>query len=494
MISEANTKISPGAHPSPKNPLRPLADSSYVMTAIICLAHYCDIHGPTPLMVTEGLPQPCSICFDDADVADVADVKDRRTVGITDTLGSLKLNGLRSASDKEAHISVQTSVPNASDRSPATPIDTPPDSPNHTADQSQSRRNSSNFRRTYDDLVTKRASPCENCAMTIPQDISANEDRGPTLRTRFPWAQVYNSGEEGTSPPPSQASSASDTDGEGQPSHPPRRTPCSSTTRSSISSTTRSLRGHTHYMNYTSTHEPLVPNSFSVVRASCLRALSFETLPRTPHTGSGGASNVIHPQAPPNATSQPFVTTHSAGAAASGGPIFFGDPQTGYTIAYIFRIPDVHARGHKRVYAFLALSTHKERLFMKLFGFIATAFREMASWIQKLAEAEAEKAAEASPVTAGGGYFGGPTQSSQRQSQDREKNRAEGGYGGRDHGSGSSFLTGGSALTRRMGTGGGPLSLKSRGLAELVGLPDFFVQLHEKFVWLLMELSVRLDA
>ncbi|KAL2752102.1 hypothetical protein ACRALDRAFT_1072985 [Sodiomyces alcalophilus JCM 7366] len=458
------------------------------MTAILCLAHYCDIHGPTPLMVTEGLPQPCSTCFDDVDV------KDRHPFGIADALGNLKLNGVGSAPGKKAQISVQTSAATAPDRAPATPVDTPPASPNKTADQSQHRRNSSNFRRTYDDLVTKRASPCENCAMTIPQDISANEDRGPTLRTRFPWAQVYSSGEEGTSPPPSQTSSASDTDGEGQPSQTSRRTPCSSTTRSSMSSTSRSFRGHTHYMNYTSTHEPLVPNSFSIVRASCLRALSFETLPRTPHPGAGGSGNVIHPQAPPNLTSQPFVTTHSAGAAASGGPIFFGDPQTGYTIAYIFRIPDVHARGHKRVYAFLALSTHKERLFMKLFGFIATAFREMAAWIQKLAEAEAEKAAEASPIAAGGGYFGGPAQSSQRQSQDRERNRTEGGYGGREYGSGSSFLTGGSALTRRMGTGGGPLSLKSRGLAELVGLPEFFVQLHEKFVRLLMELSVRLDA
>lgn len=455
--------------------------SSAILTPFLqlCLAHYCDIHGPTPLMVTEGLPQPCSTCFDDVDV------KDRHPFGLADALGNLKLNG---ASDKKTQISVQTSVAAAPDRSPANPVDTPPASPNHTADQSQARRNSSNFRRTYDDLVTKRASPCENCAMTIPQGINASEDRGPTLRTRFPWAQVYSSGEEGTSPPPS---SASDTDGEGQPSRSTRRTPCSSTTRSSISSTSRSFRGHTHYVNYTSTHEPLVPNSFSIVRASCLRALSFETLPRP---GPGGPGNVIHPQASANPTSPPFITTHSAGAAASGGPIFFGDPQTGYTIAYIFRIPDVHARGHKRVYAFLALSTHKERTFMKLFGFIATAFREMAAWIQKLAEAEAEKAADASPVTAGGGYFSGPAQSSQRQSQDREGSRSEGGYGGRDHGSGSSFLTGGSALTRRMGIGGGPLSLKSRGLAELVGLPEFFVQLHEKFVRLLMELSVRLDA
>ncbi|KFX86522.1 hypothetical protein V490_09044, partial [Pseudogymnoascus sp. VKM F-3557] len=34
------------------------------MTSILCLAHYCDTHGPTPLMVTEELPVPCTTCLD----------------------------------------------------------------------------------------------------------------------------------------------------------------------------------------------------------------------------------------------------------------------------------------------------------------------------------------------------------------------------------------------------------------------------------------------
>src|SRR5207253_1850970 len=122
-----------------------------------------------------------------------------------------------------------------------------------------------------------------------------------------------------------------------RPSH--RRT---GTTASVASrSTTSSAAGaHTHYLDYTSTHEPLLPSSFSIVRASCLRTLSLETLPRAPTTSTTGSS-VSTPSASP--ITPAFVTTHSIGSAASGGPIFFGDANAGYTTAYIFRIPDIHA-------------------------------------------------------------------------------------------------------------------------------------------------------
>lgn len=249
------------------------------------------------------------------------------------------------------------------------------------------------------------------------------------------------------------------------------------------------MNGHTHYLDYTSTHEPVVPASFSLVRASCIRTLSFETLPR------GTATNAANTH--PSLTSPSgFVTTHSPGAAASGGPIFFGDPSAGYTTAYIFRIPDVHARGHKRVYAFLALSSHRERLAMKTFTFISNAFRELASWIQGLAEAEAERyandsSAASSPISAGGGIYGGGGPGmglSQPQSQPVENNNST---------TGSGFLSGGmGGLSRRMGGGygSGAVSLKARGLAELVGLPDFFIELHSRFVQLLFELGVVLSS
>lgn len=241
---------------------------------------------------------------------------------------------------------------------------------------------------------------------------------------------------------------------------------------------------HVHYVDYTSTHEPILANSFSLIRASCLRTLSFETLPRAPST--------LPPQPSPlSPTSTPFVTTQSAGSAVSGGPIFFGDAVAGYTTAYIFRIPDVHARGHKRIYAFLALSTHKERLAMKTFAIISTAFRDLATWIQQLAEAEAERTAE-SPTMLGGpapAFYSSGGLGGQPPLQTRTafvKAAAERG--------GSSFLTGGSGFTRRMAGGAGASAPKARGLAELVGQPDFFIELHKRFVQLLFEVGVTLGA
>ncbi|KAK1498292.1 hypothetical protein CTAM01_07510 [Colletotrichum tamarilloi] len=492
-----HTFATPCEHPATMNQQPP--DSLSLMTGLqLCLAHYCDQHGPTPLMVTEGLPVPCTTCFDDgaAGYADQDQLRARtsapapagslnQTVAMSDALRKMHLNSHRSsslpASEAENQIQraamLRASSANSTTNSPASPlspsaIETPPESPRRISEQQQPRRDSS-FRRTYDDYVTKRAGPCENCALTLPQrqggkdknDLKA--ERGPTLRTRAPYARVYGQ----ASPPTSQASSASDTDGESQPERMHRRATGSTTTRSSMSSGRHV--GHTHYLDYTSTHEPLIPASFSIVRSSCLRTLSLETLPRAPANPT--------PSASPQSSNMPaFVTTHSAGAAASGGPIFFGDPVNGYTTAYIFRIPDMHARGHKRVYAFLALSTHKERLAMKTFGFMAAAFRDLASWIQQLAEAEAEKAAEASPL-------GGPQHHSSYPTMIKPERE------GQDRG-GSSFLTGGGGFSRRMGGGPGGVSLKARGLAELVGKPDFFIELHAKFVKLMLELGVALSS
>jgi hypothetical protein len=153
---------------------------------------------------------------------------------------------------------------------------------------------------------------------------------------------------------------------------------------------------------------------------------------------------------------------------SSGGPIFFGDPLAGYTTAYIFRIPDPNARGRRRVYALMALSTHRERLAMQTFSFLSTAFRDLAAWIQGLAEAELE-----------------------RQENGERNDRSERGtIASIQSTPTSSFLSGRS----RGGDGGkfAGMNLRARGLAELVGLPDFFIELHARFVRLLIELGMLL--
>jgi len=161
----------------------------------------------------------------------------------------------------------------------------------------------------------------------------------------------------------------------------------------------------------------------------------------------------------------------------------------------------MHARGHKRVYAFLALSTHRERLAMKTFAYISAAFRDLALWIQTMAEEEAERvsmsnegstrsssSAGSSPVVPSAPSYGGSL---------REEGVKSGHVPTTGGNGGSSFLMGGvGGLSRRMGSGfaGGGVALKQRGLAELVGLPDFFIELHAKFVRLLLELRVILGS
>jgi hypothetical protein len=471
------------------------------MTYILSLAHYCDIHGPTPLMVTEGLPASCTTCYDDR--APAFDVRPRSsaslnatsgaapsTTNVTDSFRDLNIDS-RSTSDPATEPQVQRPALRPVLNGSAAGLETPPGSPRQPHQQPhQQPRLDSNFRRTYDDTVTRKQGPCDNCAMTLPRrsttpssnvDASVNT-RGPTLRTRAPAERVFGAGGQ-QSPPHSQSSS--DTDGEREEPRQPRNrkilqvTSSRTTSCSSTSTASETTPFHLHYVDYTSTHEPVLANSFSLLRASCLRTLSLETLPRAPSTAA--------PTTSPLTTAAPsFVTTQSAGSAVSGGPIFFGDALAGYTTAYIFRIADIHARGHKRIYAFIALSTHKERLAMKTFAIISAAFRELATWIQQLAEAEAERAAESSPVSSAFYSGGGGGISQSTASAFDPPNAADRGT--------SSFLTAGKGLTRRMGGGGGGASApKSRGLAEIVGQPDFFIELHRKFVQLLFEVGVTLN-
>ncbi|PHH75577.1 hypothetical protein CDD80_2248 [Ophiocordyceps camponoti-rufipedis] len=422
-------------------------------------------------MVTEGLRNPCSVCFDDSppnnDQSPAATLNDA-------------LRGLHIAQDARA--AIRCSAPTQASSSLETDAAPRPV-------LAQSRRDSS-FRRTYDETVTKKQGPCDNCAMTLPRRQAGTgpaatttsdfmtDAQGPTLRTRTPIERVFASAEH-ASPPSSQSSSDTDADRQATrrvrnrratPSASSRTTSCSSTSTSSGRSAY-----HFHYINYTSTHEPIRADSFSLVRASCLRALSFETLPRAPPAST--------PTSSPQLNGSPsFVTTQSPGSAATGGAIFFGDAVAGYTTAYIFRIPDLHARGHKRVYAFLALSTHKERLAMKTFAMVSAAFRDLATWIQQLAEAEAERTRESSPMGSvwhNGDWLPQAPLSAALEAADR---------------AGSSFLTGGSGFARRMGGPGSTSSLKARGLAELVGQPDFFIELHGKFVRLLLEVGVALNS
>ncbi|KAL5614978.1 uncharacterized protein BROUX77_000815 [Berkeleyomyces rouxiae] len=410
----------------------------------LCLAHYCDTHGPTPLIVTEGAKVPCSTCYEGT--TPIFLTGDGSTVDsptLEQSLRRLSTTSHKPWSSQSSDEHPPRATPlrssaatTSSSRGSVSPAEsTPPDSPR----KNDPPRRDSGFKKTYDEHVTRRAGPCDNCALSVPPTIcpssESDDSRAPVLRSTLPYSKMPSGWQ--TSPPSSTESAASDSEGDDV-------RPGSSRQRTSTS---------------------------RAIRAACLRTLSFETLPRGPASHLGSIPG--------------FVTTHSAGYAASGGPIFFGDPVAGYTTAYIFRISDVHARGHKRVYAFMAISTHGERQVMQKFEYLARRFRQMAASIQQMADLEAEKTTDSSssPVL-GSGPFAPPAPTSQYDTASTSSTGTE-----RDRG-GSSFFPGNSGgLNRRMGSGGPGVSLKARGLAELVGQPDFFYQMHSSFTKLLYEME-----
>ena len=439
-------------------------------------------------MVTEGLPVGCTSCLEDG-LSTRRPSTGSRSLNPSDGLAGIAHRGSRTASassDQEngAALGIQTTGITKSPTSPST--ETPPTSPRVAALQTRpsgSRRESS-FGRTYDENDKKRAIPCENCALTLPRRTKDEPEggggvlhnSGPILRTRKAFERVAVSVPSlvaGPSPPKSDSSESDDPETEtAAAASQPRREATSSIQRTDTSSSSSSFTStsHSHYLDYTSTHEPLAPASFSIVRQSCLRTLSCETLPPS-------STQYSSPTSPSPFTNNPF-STGPTGSTSSGGPIFFGDALAGYTTAYIFRIPDPSARGRRRVYALMALSTHRERLAMQTFSFLSTAFRELAAWIQALAEAELDRQEELS--RAADRSPGGAGSAASAASRSATASTPT-----------SSFLSG-----RSRGPDGkaGGMNLRARGLADLVGLPDFFIELHTHFVRLLVELGMLLGS
>ncbi|KUJ10683.1 uncharacterized protein LY89DRAFT_248823 [Mollisia scopiformis] len=451
---------------------------------LLSISSFCDIHGPSPIMVTQALPAGCTSCFEDESLSTRRPSTGSRSLNPADGLAGITRAASRtnSASSENANATRPTFQNRTSSQASSSAIETPPESPRVSALQSAqfaslSRRDSS-FRRTYDENDKKRAIPCDNCALTLPPKNSTKEDsspthndiNGPILRTRRVYERISIQVEH-PSPPKSECSSSSESDNaiSRKPAH--RRTRSRTLVRvgtSSSNSSFKSTDSHEHFVDYTSSHEPLHPTSFSILRQSCLRTLSCETLP----------PSTIQPNSSPTS---PFLNSPFSNSMSipSGGPIFFGDPLAGYTTAYVFRIPDPNARGRRRVYALMALSTHRERAAMQTFSLLSAAFRDLAAWIQGLAEAELERSENANSPRLGGnderGFGGG---------------MGAGGGGSTHSTPTSSFLSG-----RNRGLDGMPrMVTKARGLAEIVGLPDFFIELHARFVRLLIQLGLQLGV
>jgi hypothetical protein len=218
---------------------------------------------------------------------------------------------------------------------------------------------------------------------------------------------------------------------------------------------------HTHHLQYVSTRQPTAPSSYSLLRRSCIRTLSCESLPR----------------------------------GSQSGPLYFGDPVAGYTIAYIFRLPDPRARGKRRMYALLALGGRDSWRVSTAYVMITKAFESIAGQIvaaadQVLERESAASAASHSPRPSSSNFepfsssLPSPLTPTVSASPDQERARSAATSPVASTRSNlsdvSSFLS-----ARKVDPDGYPRVsreiMRAKGLAEIVGNDNFFVELHARF-------------
>lgn len=190
--------------------------------------------------------------------------------------------------------------------------------------------------------------------------------------------------------------------------------------------------------------------------------------------------------------------------------MLFGDPIAGYTIAYLFRLPDPRARGRRRTYALQALSPDCGRA-TRAFAQVTRAFETIANDIISLADLVLEREStslSSRPSTADLLRLGTPPNaglsaslpnhppvpgSPQPDGASRSaKSNASSPTGSqRNLADISSFLT-----AKRVDPDGHPRMsrevMRAKGLAEIVGKDRFFVELHAKFVMILYNLVAGL--
>jgi len=207
---------------------------------------------------------------------------------------------------------------------------------------------------------------CSDCSYTVPKGYSERLPEGapgsPTKdnKTRQGFPVLRTSGcvlVPGSAP---SSDDESDSSVYGSFSSKQAFSPTPPSSAASPATSTRDV--HTHNITCITSHQPSSPAAYSLVRRSCLRALSCVTLPR------------------------------------SAGSFVAGDPFAGNQVSYVFRIPDPGARGCRRVYALIAHGGRDCWDTTKAMKYIVREFEEIARRIVIAAERLTE--ASARPPTA----------------------------------------------------------------------------------------------
>ncbi|KAH8151718.1 uncharacterized protein LAJ45_04340 [Morchella importuna] len=424
------------------------------MNFIVSLAHFCEIHGPTSIICTQVTPPTCTTCCPSAAssgtiVPSTPQQQQQQQFGSApsqfshnssihlnksnpalNTLASQSASGLRPNTSLLSHGGTATS--SASSSNVSTPMETPPPSPRSPVLSSASLATAgpgyTGPSAASTTGVSAGGDTCKNCSMTLPKGLQEKASSNgtvtrPTLRTKESILACTPSGSEDEEEPAEsqfsnlRAVQRQNDDARHLSSSPGAHTYFHSAPASDDGapqgSSTNGLATHTHQLTYISTRAPTVPAHYTTLRQACVRTLSCELIP------------------------------------AQTGPMMFGDPLAGYTIAYVFRLPDPKARGGRRSYALVCICPD-QKIVVSSWKYVVSAFETLVHRIKQLAAKKQQEDAQVSPLL--------------------------------NNSFSSVASRGPEGFLRRRPPGENGFGVNQKGLAELVGREELFVEVHMFFV------------
>lgn len=366
----------------------------------LSLTHFCEVHGPKSILCTQVLPLECAVCLPPSPTLRSQSSDESFTTHVHSSSSGDDSFQPSTLKRTETNTTLPTDFSGAS-----TTIDSEPPSPSlerHPLYHNLRNNFSPQFK-----YGRAQGETCSSCSFTVPKTVAEKlppgapghlqpdgqrKDGAPVLRSREFICL-------GQSQPSQTASPGSTSKPPSIHSHQPPT--C-----------------HDHTLTYLTAKSPESPTSYATLRASVIRTLSCEVLPR----------------------------------GMSDGPLCFGDPTAGYTIAWVFRLTDPVARGRRRAYAFVALAGKDTARAFRACPMVWEAFAAVAKGIEAKAQLYQEAVVKA---------------------RDQSCN-------GRDYTPVSSFLT--QRITDPDGHPRGTRSVPPRSLADIVGDEHIFSYLHRYFV------------
>ncbi|KAK5456894.1 hypothetical protein LTS15_004674 [Exophiala xenobiotica] len=398
------------------------------MDFTLALTHFCEAHGPKSVLCTQVLPLECALCLPPSPPLRACSSESLTTQVHDSSFDSNQSHHTTPLIRKsDTNFTLPTDFSGAS-----TTVDseTEPESPTiekHPLFQ-QKRESSSQW-----PYGRAQGDTCASCSFSVPKAVAEKIPAGAPGSKR-------SIGKDSTSAPVLRSrefvclrrSRSSSVNHDSKPSS---YSSSFASSRSHTRSIPHSNSGdcHDHTLTYLTAKSPDDPEGYAQLRASVIRTLSCELLPR----------------------------------GMSDGPFCFGDSDTGYTISYVFRLTDPRARGRRRAYAFVALAGKDASRAFQACPMLWEAFASMAKGIEAAAQRHLEE---------------------QRQKAEEEAQLAES-RSSRNYTPVSSFLT-----ARTVDPDGHPRragQATPRSLAEIVGDENIFAYLHQYFVAILRCLGDR---